>query len=603
MGVPKFFKYLLDNYKKNGFVFNKDKLLKEKKLMDVHTDAMNDVTNMDYFLIDANCLIHPVCFKVIAENQSDESIDNDKLENKMITAVLEYLDKIISYVNPLKGVYVAIDGVAPVAKIKQQRSRRFKSVADKIMMDNLKKKHNKPTHTSWNNNAITPGTEFMVKLNNLIILWAEAKVKSSENIDIIYSSCFTPAEGEHKLLQFIRNNQKAHKDFSYVVYGLDADLIFLALSTNSDKVYLLREANEINKKESHEVLNYVSIKIMRQCIVSTIEKALYCENNDMNYGDTTNTIDLAGFKLNQTNVVNDFIFMCYFLGNDFLPHIPSLDIAHNGIEILIEMYVKVVHKIIMDTNQLEYMVDTNNNSINMNFLRQFITNIGVKEHTILKDNYNAKKYRPKCDSNDPYDIENHKIDNLLFKITDPIKLGSDDFANYRERYYKHYWGVETDEIEEFSTLLVSQYMMGILWVTKYYFDTCPAWGWYYPFDHPPFISDIMKYMGNLNDIKFDIGKPIKPFMQLLAVFPPQSSFLIPTSLRKLMLNPMSQLAYMYPTEFTQDFIGKNRYWMGIPNLPPLDMTLLTHSFNKYKDELSKEEQMRNMYKDVYMFSK
>jgi 5'-3' exonuclease len=124
------------------------------------------------------------------------------------------------------------------------------------------------------------------------------------------------------LLQYIRNNQRNNIDMSYVIYGLDADLIFLALSTNSDKIYLLREANEINKNESHEVLNYVSIKIMRTCIVDTITESLYKEENDMINCDE---IKLGGFKLNPDNVVNDFIFMCYFLGNDFLPHIPSLE--------------------------------------------------------------------------------------------------------------------------------------------------------------------------------------------------------------------------------------------------------------------------------------
>jgi 5'-3' exonuclease len=597
MGVPYFFKYLLQNYKKDGFVFNKEKLMKEKKLIAAHTEAVEEVNAIDYFLIDANCLIHPMCFKVIAENP--DCTDNDKLEHKMITAVLEYLDKIISYVNPQIGVYIAIDGVAPVAKIKQQRMRRYKSVADKIMWDNIKKKHNKPICSSWNNNAITPGTNFMVKLNSMILTWMKEKT-----IKVIYSSCFTPAEGEHKLLQFIRTNQKNSNDYSYVVYGLDADLIFLALSTNSDRIYLLREANEINKNESHEVLNYVSIKIMRKCVVSTIEKALYQEHNDMNYGANDDTIELAGFSLDKVNIVCDFIFMCYFLGNDFLPHIPSLDIAHNGIEILIETYVKVVHKFILEKNKLEYLVsivDMKPN-INNNFLVNFITILGTKENQILKDNYNAKKYRPRCDSNDPYDIEVHKIDNLQFKINDPIKLGSDDIDEYRKRYYNYYWGLQDDEIEEFSKKLVSHYMMGIMWVTLYYFDSCPSWQWYYPFDHPPFISDIMKYTVDINDIKFELGKPIKPFMQLLAVLPPQSSFLIPTSLKKLMLNPMSQLAYMYPNEFSQDFIGKNRYWMGIPMLPPLDLELLTHSYNKYKDELNEEEQNRNKYIDVYTFN-
>ena len=145
MGVPGFFLWLMKNYKKEGFVFNKSKLLltdikflkNNKKFTDdeiakiqlqnQYTQSiLDEVNNIDYFLIDANCLIHPVCFKIVAENP--DLSDNDNLENKMMNAVLEYLDKIISYVNPSKGIYLAIDGVAPVAKIKQQRSRRFKSV-------------------------------------------------------------------------------------------------------------------------------------------------------------------------------------------------------------------------------------------------------------------------------------------------------------------------------------------------------------------------------------------------------------------------------------------------------------------------------------------
>ena len=148
-------------------------------------------------------------------------------------------------------------------------------------------------------------------------------------------------------------------------------------------------------------------------------------------------------------------------------------------------------------------------------------------------------------------------------------------------------------------------MIGIKWVTLYYFDTCPSWTWFYPFEHPPFITDIAKFISNndINTIKFDLGKPIKPFMQLMAVLPPQSSFLIPNSLKKLIHDNRSQLAYMYPYEFTQDFINKHKYWMGIPSLPPLDLTLLTYVYNKYKDELTPEEKDRNKTLEIYMFNK
>ena len=43
----------------------------------------------------------------------------------------------------------------------------------------------------------------MEKLHNKIISWSK-----EQKLQVIYSSCNTPSEGEHKLLQFIRTNQK-----------------------------------------------------------------------------------------------------------------------------------------------------------------------------------------------------------------------------------------------------------------------------------------------------------------------------------------------------------------------------------------------------------
>lgn len=585
MGVPGFFLWLIKNYKDKKFVFNKNNLQtpNDKQLLD-------EINNLDWFLIDANCLIHPVCFKTLAENP--DLTNNEKLENKMINNILEYFEIIINYVNPKKGIYIAIDGVAPIAKIKQQRSRRFKSVADKIMWDNIKKKYNKPLTNHWNNNAITPGTEFMVKLHGHIIKWAK-KLKKH----IIYSSCFTPAEGEHKLLQFIRKNQKKSLDLSYIIYGLDADLIFLALSTESDKIFLLREANEINKNESKEVLNYVSINIMRESIVNTIKKYL---EDITKISDTKNHKKLYGFdNLNDIYVVNDFIFMCYFLGNDFLPHIPSLDIHNNGIETLIITYAKTMIEILLDKNKITYLLFDKMkivNKINLEFLIIFINKLAQNENQILQDHfYQEKKRLFYKGSNDLYEREVFNIENLQFKILDPIRLGADDPIKWRERYYKYYWDIDSNELEDFSKKLVEQYLIGIKWVTMYYFDDCPSWNWYYPFDYPPFLTDINNYLldANLTKVKFKKGKPLKPFMQLLSVFPPQSSYLIPKSLRKIMTNSKSSLAYMYPLEFKQDFINKRRYWMGIPKLPPLDIDLIIYIFNKYENELSQEERKRN----------
>ncbi len=122
MGVPGFFKWLLVKYKNKEFIKNKYE------------------TNCEFnsLLIDTNCLLHPQCFKVLNENPNLNNFET--LENKMIKQCIIYLDEVINYIDPDKEVFIAIDGVAPIAKMKQQRQRRYKSINDKILFDNIKKK-------------------------------------------------------------------------------------------------------------------------------------------------------------------------------------------------------------------------------------------------------------------------------------------------------------------------------------------------------------------------------------------------------------------------------------------------------------------------------
>ncbi len=560
MGVPGFFLWLWKKYKSNKFVLSKS--------------DYNNTT--DYFLLDMNCMIHPVCFETLKElnYKYNDNIDIDRLENKMINNVITYLEKLINLAEPKKGIYLAIDGVAPVAKMKQQRLRRYKSVNDKKLFDNIRKKHNRELPFFWNNSAITPGTNFMKKLTDKLNNWCKITKDNNDKLEIIFSSSDIPAEGEHKILQYIKNNKEKN---TYVVYGLDADLIFLMMtvSTELNNIYLMREAQQMESKDKSNGINFVSIDIMKDCIFDTIQKIV---NNIYIGKENYNNI-----TLNKLNVIDDFIFICYLMGNDFLPHIPALDIYSNAIDKLLECYAN---------NVLVNGYIINKSSINSESYYNFINKLAFDEEKTIINNYSKthgykKKYS--CQSTDPYDIEMHKIENLMFKIDDPIKLGEGPMSDWRGRFYNHYYYTnyhsdyhsDNSDINEFSDRMVYHYNIGLKWVAMYYFDKCPSWDWYYPFDHAPFLSDMARNKFNFDNINFSIGNPVSPFEQLLIVLPKETSYLLPKSLRKIMTNINGSASHLYPDNFELDMIGKKKFWMCNPILPNLEINLIKKMYEKY----------------------
>jgi 5'-3' exonuclease len=384
------------------------------------------------------------------------------------------------------------------------------------------------------------------------------------------------------------------EDSVYVVYGLDADLIFLTMASRKSNIYLLREATYFGKNRNNttediqEELNYVCIDKLRTCLnnkLNNMSKKYYQHSRADN-------VDFS----------NDFIIVCYFLGNDFLPHIPSIDIKTGGLDFLIKCYLDIyirldttILKINLEKNTREHKVE-----INKIFLEMFISSLARCEDHYFKKILPQQKEHTKsyhCTSSDLYDIALWEFENLRdIQIDDPIKIGKNYPEQYKHRYYEYYFGMSDYGNVD---ILCYEFMRGIMWTTLYYFDECPSWSWQYPYSHGPFITDISNYLKkiqfNINKEKFKKGSSVSPCVQLLTVLPPQCRHMLPKNYRSL--TKTSVIADMFPSKITIDYLNTDMQWKCIPNIPIADIDRIKRAV--YKIKLTEQEVMRDRKLDIF----
>ena len=459
MGIPSYFTHVIKKHNNIIKQYNK-----------------SDIIN--YLFLDCNSIIYDCAYET--KNQSNDETFEDTIISNVCEKILYY----IKFFNPQKKTFIAFDGVAPIAKLNQQRSRRHKNTFIKKIEHSQKNKN-----SNWNTVKITPGTNFMQKLNKKIYSFFD-------NDNVVVSASDNHKEGEHKLFEYIRNNLTI-KD-NCIVYGLDADLIMLSLiHLKYCNIFLYRETPDFIKS-----------------IDSSLDpNKIYKLDIPLLYNNLKTEYNLSN--------INDYIFICFMLGNDFIPHMPSINIRTNGMTQLLECY-----------NNLNLTFISENNNINWYNFKQFIRELAKLELHFYEQEYDIRLKMHIKKSMIHTKDKNEKLLNIPILEREReiyINPGED---GWQYRYYKVLFDIEYNN--DLIKYICLNYLEALEWTYHYYTMGCKDWRWCYHYEYPPLLEDLVKYI------------PLK-FKELI------------TKTHENPIHVNTQLSYVTPKELLSDILPKNTY--------------------------------------------
>lgn len=512
---------------------------------------------IDNFMIDMNGLFHSSAQKVYeyGNHKPPKSLLIPRKKKKVsplqqqiavYNDICQTIEKIITIVQPQKKLILCVDGPAPLSKQNQQRQRRFMSSIDKESDEDR----------IFDSNCLTPGTKFMDHLTGYVDWYIRKRMSENNgwNFEVILSNEKVAGEGEHKLIHYIRKFGTTEE--TYCMYGMDADLIMLALGTKMPNFFILRE--------EPMAVNFEFYFIDIGKVSTDLAEIMKWDDN-----------------AEKASLINDFIFMCFTVGNDFLPHIPGIEILSGGIDFMLDTYKNTCA-------EYGYLTEFKDRIVfSPKSLSCFLGTVSQYEQGVFTEKINNPKYFP-----DPIIEKNTKIVEGKYLV---------DIEKYRAHYYKEKFDIDEKD-EKTLELVCHEYLRGMEWVINYYIYGVPDWKWRYPYHYAPFSFDIAKYCNTYKFGDFPKTSPTLPFIQLLSVLPPKSSELLPKPLDKILKGGPFFSKYC-PEKFPIDMTGKRNTWEATVILPMVNYEEVEKLYNNIKHGVSDKEQRLNKVGKSFLYKK
>jgi 5'-3' exonuclease len=521
---------------------------------------LNKLPRIDVFMVDSNGILHNVAQRtfgykggVIDSRNKDEKRAHEKRVKEVdgipwLSLMIEYkemlfdeLDKLMDISQPTKAIILAVDGVAPAAKIVQQRVRRIggsENVSTKIKNPSENK-----ANTGFSSTMITPGTEFMIMVDSYIHEWITISKKANPKIHHVYSPYTIDGEGEHKVFEILEKLKIGHPKDTYAIEGLDSDLISLMI---------LRPQRFISIKSERG--QFIELNEIKQYILESTR------SNEKN--------------LDPILTLKDFVVMIMSVGNDFIPKFNFVEDVGEAINMMMSIHLRYIA-----TN-----LTTHEDSINWSSFSIFLQELKKYEQSELMQASQDKYYYP-----DPLlhnrEIEDYAINNENAKF---ISKFSRDYYNAAllpkigKNMIKH-------SLDDEISNMCYDMCEGLSWVLKYYTASNYSKLYIYPRQSAPLIKDLYEYVNEFaakevtnRNIKNNGGSTSFNYIsQLMTVMPLSKNDLIPMPYKDDVI-PGGQFGHLIPIGFPvkKEKLKEYKDWfMEKPVLPLPDINKIISYVN------------------------
>lgn len=432
----------------------------------------------------------------------------DFLRGQFYAKVTNLIEETVRDFSGLLALVLVTDGIAPVAKMTQQRSRRIATT---------------PSTADIDRSSITPGTELMIELDTYIQQWITTN-RQRLPIRVIYSSHLETGEGEHKIFDYIRQGL-IPTNLPIMIQSLDADMYMLGIASRAANLFLYRRDYKENK------LTIVSI----DAVVAWVKREFISRNP-----------------------ISDFVFMMSLWGNDFVPHQVAFTRLNDFMDYLKTSYAECVK-----LSSVFSLIDPTTNQLDVANLTMFFEQLSQFEKDGL---YQTAQRNFKYPLDILEEVTTETQQQGQSRLNKKV-----DYGKFKGLWQRRAFSYADPDIlfdsQQLNPILIdatARYVTMLHWVYQYYTRGTQAVNvtCFYPHHYVPMISQCAvaltyKILPAMQDyftvnVYRDPSQPeINIYFQLAAVIPAHNSRGLPYLIRD-MFDPTTRLEMFSPDQVKVD---------------------------------------------------